>query len=96
MTTSDFLAYKYTLYNYASEISYALYNDAQVGKKTVDNDFIKLKALLVYIRIINEYDIDNDNMFTDEEMQIVINHINKICGSNYNIDLDIIDSEIDS
>lgn len=92
MTKDDFLAYKYTLYNYASEMTSKLYSDASTGRSTVDCDFIRLKALLMYIRMINEYELTNDvddelNMFTRDDMQIVINHINKLSETNYNIDL---------
>ena len=94
MTVEDFLAYKYTLYNYASEASYKLYVDASTGKRTVNNDFVKLKALLIYTQIVNEYQLnesvdDDQNMFPQDEMEIVINHLNKLCETNYNINFDL-------
>lgn len=92
MTIDDFLAYKYTLYYYASELTSKLYSDMSTGRNTTDDDAIRLKSLLVYIKIVNEYEMTSDveddfNMFTREEMKTVTNHINKLVGTNYNIDL---------
>ncbi len=92
MTIDEFIAYQYTIKDKGSDFSEKVYLDAMSGKVTVNNDFIKLKAILVYIRIIEDYWLDNsveddNNMFTREEMKLVINHLNKLCNTNFNINL---------
>ncbi len=90
MTNDDFLAYKYTIKTKAADMAMDVYSNARLGKDTKDNDFIRLKALLIYSKIINEYvlSIDDDqNMFTRDEMSSVTNHINKLCDTNFNINL---------
>ena len=90
MTSNDFLAYKYTIKDKVTTMAIQVYENAMLGKDTKDDDFIRLKALLVYTRIISEYVLsvdDDQNMFTRDEMTPVINHINKLCDTNFNINL---------
>jgi hypothetical protein len=92
MTNQNFRAYKNTLYNFVSEMTIKLYSNATTGKSSVDEDFMRLKLLLIYVKILDHYNLTNDveddlNMFTRQEMQAVVNHLNKLTNSNYNIDL---------
>ena len=91
MTEETFLAYKYTLYDKAVELSGKIIDDSKLGRKSVESDMLKLQALLLYIDIMNDYDLyteaeEDINMFDRETMLIISDHINDICKTGYNID----------
>jgi len=97
MTQQEFDNYKLQLYWYSSQKAERLAKDKALGKSGLENKMVELNLLNAFISIINEYTLqdydeeneedENINFFTRAQMEDIITHINKICGTQYNLNL---------
>jgi len=94
MTQLEFNNYKLQIQYIISQKAESLCNYLAIGKGNLSNSTTNLELLIAYMDIMNTYDLeletvedeDTVNFFTRDEMQDIVTHINKICGTHYNID----------
>ena len=95
MTQLEFDNYKLQIQSITSKKASALANYLAIGKTHLCNDVTNLELLVEYMDIMNTYDLEIEsttsettvNFFYHDDMQPIVTHINKICGTHYNIDL---------
>jgi hypothetical protein len=95
MTALEFANYKLQIQYIISQKAEAICNYLAIGKGNLSNDKVNLELLITYMDIMNTYDLESDstssdttvNFFYHEDMQDIVTHINKICGTHYNVDL---------
>lgn len=94
MTQAEFDNYKLQIQYIASQKGEKLANYLAIGKTGICNDIVNLELLIAYMEILESYDLEaesvtdenTENFFTRDEMQDIVTHINKICGTHYNVD----------
>jgi len=85
---TDYLTYiKYAQSVYMDDLN----RKERLGHSDLFNDRLRNTILGYYVTIMVDYfyqsDYSNNNFFTTEEVVEVISRINRICDSNYNIEL---------
>lgn len=94
MTQEEFDNYKLQIQYIISQKGESISNYLAIDKGNLYNDKINLSLLVTYMEIMHTYDLeaesvedeDTVNFFTRDEMQDIVTHINKICGTHYNVD----------